>query len=557
MRARPTPARRPWTKIVVVGVVLLVGAGLAALTLRQAPVYRPDMPETDAPTPPPDFPPAKTEEERVQRLIEMLLSGDPDDAEWSRNALARGGEPARAAVAETARRCIVANRAFVEHALDLLLRDPRREDEPLAAEGLDSVDSEVVNRACLLLGRSGGPLARESLPRIASIAARNWPAPKYAMDAIVALGGDAAVAQLERIAGGDEFLEGVQDQAVARMGLIGGDRAKATLLREFASAVRPDRTIAAAEGLIAMGDMTPLATLRSMWAIQRDQRALTLLARAKDDLAFTELEARVRAPVESEDRRIQALVMIDPFPAPRRLELMRYAADAAMPREVRIEAWSQLWRDGDATDRDGLLRLLRSDGASAREDRIVAALVAGRVRDPSLGAPLAKAEALARADREARAIMLRAMVLCGGLDTLDIVVGAMAGDTSAQLAPDSIAYEIEVVLAEAPRPFLKAMGPLLLRALGGKQGSTGPMATRQMLMAVGFSCGPEASSVVESYLTHEDRHIRETAADVLVVVGGPTAIAALKNAWWRRQDKFTRAEIARALERLAIATPVR
>lgn len=558
---RPTrSAPRSRAGIVVCAAAALAGAVWITWSLgaagKEAPP--PDFPETHADTPPPAAQEPRTEKERVERLIrDFLFAGDNDDAEWARGVLARGGEYARAEVAEAARRCVRSNRAFVEHALDLLLRDPRPDDLPLAGEALDSPDTQVTRRALLLFGKVGGPGAHESIRKIADVAKDSWPAPAWALETLVALGGEDAVAEVERIATSPEFLSGAQEQALASLGLLGGERARTVLLREFAAAVTDERILAAAQGLVAMGDPTPLPKLREMLAKNGDDRALNLLARAHDDAAFKELERRLRAPLESEARQVQALAILAYFPFDQRASLLRFAAAAGRPRDVRVAAWDQLLADGGPAEAAAACAMLRAEGAAAKEDRYVAALAASRLHDPATVQALLAAEKANRDDHELRAILLRSLALTGAPEAAETVVRAIASDPTEHAGPDSMAYQIWQMIPASTQAFRAAAAPWVVQALQGKLGPLAGSAKLHLILTAAATCGTEVEPLLEPYLVDDNHNLREAATTAVVNVATDSTAAALRTAWWRKQDQFTRSDLARALRRVELARPVR
>jgi hypothetical protein len=71
-----------------------------------------------------------------------------------------------------------------------------------------------------------------------------------------------------------------------------------------------------------------------------------------------------------------------------------------------------------------------------------------------------------------------------------------------------------------------------------------------LIASTRVACGAEAAPVVEPFLLHEHRFVRETAADALAHVAGPDTERALRTAWWTLQDDFTRNAISRTLERI-------
>lgn len=561
-RRAPRPKPRVGAWIAVAAAVVLAAAAAAKFGGREdAP--RKDLPETETSEPPPRAAPPRTEDERLRRLLDLVLAGDTDTALWARERLLEAGEPARRIVIEVAQATLRSNVAFVEHAFDVILVDPRPADVPLALEALDSADPQVVRRALVVLGRVADAHVREAIPAIARTASQSWPIPRVAMEVLAAVGGDDAITELERIAmapATDAERGAIRDEALAHLGVIGGERARAILRRELDAAGDDSRLVEASNGLLRMGDAAPRARLREMLRLARDERALVLLARAADEAAFAELEARLRAPLESEDRRREAVGLLSTFPFAQRAPLLRVAAAAPMPRSVRADAWVQLVEDGTQSELDDLVRLLRSSGPDAREDRVVATLALARVTAPSVTPALLAAEAAQRDDLEVRAMILRALMLSGAPDGAATVVGAMAADPSPHGKPDALAYELALTLSKAPATFRTAAGPFVLAALradAGPGGPAGPSARHNLIIAARHCCGAEAAPMLEPFLVHDDRHCREAAAEALGDAPGPTTLAALRNAWWRRQDALTRSAIQRALQRAELAVPVR
>lgn len=557
---RARPARAAAAAVVAGGaLVALAGAGWITwrLTRPVAAAGPADVERNRPERAPPDFPAPRTETERIQRLLEMLLNGDTDDAMWARRMLAEAGEPARKTVAETASRCLDANRMFVEHALEFLLRDARPSDVPLAVQALASPDPECQYRGLAILAKVGDAAAREAIPKIGAIATESWPAPRYALNALSRLGGAEAVAELERLAMAKDLPVGVADLALAQMGTIGGERAREVLLREMDAAEGGDRFIAAAEGLVAMGDPAPVPRLRETLLAGRSEQALALLARARDADARAELDARIRGPLESAERREIALRMLESFPIAERVELLRHAAASRNPREVRVEAWRQLVKDGDPSDRDDLVRLLHAEGPNRREDRFVAALALATWQNPASGRALAAAEAAATDDEELRTILLRALVIVGDPGTAEAVVRSMASDPAEPGTGNARAFEAAILFQRPPQGFRDAVAPWVVKALRGELGTVAPKAMASLVLAARAACGRDAAGAIEPFLTHPDRHLASAAAAALVDLAGPNSLAALRNAWWHPQAADTRDEIVRSLERILLAHPVR
>jgi HEAT repeat protein len=337
------------------------------------------------------------------------------------------------------------------------------------------------------------------------------------------------------------------------------DERSGELLRALFRAADGDDRLAAAEGLVARGDPTPTTYLLGLWKDTRDERALVLLARAADPTAFAELERRLRDPLDTTPiRHLTAIALLEAYPATRRSELLRHVAeDRSRVRDVRAAAWVLLMRGGGADEERDLVRLLRSEGPHAQEDRIVAALAMGELRRVAFARPLVEALGREGHSPESRTFLLRALALTGSEEGAETLVRAVVSDPSELGASGSIAYEIGATLAAAGPELTAALRPLVEKAVRGELGATGRRATFELLDLHAKCAGNEAAPTLERHLTHQDRNLRDRAAELLLVVHGPTTERSLRTAWWTRQDPYTRATIARALERLPLADPVR
>lgn len=555
-RARPVA-------VVVTVAVVAAGALLWATrkggdgTRDRAPVV-PSVPATE---PPPRYERPRTERERLERLVEVLLHADTEDALWARGKLIEAGDEARALVVSIAESSLTSNVAFVEHAFDVLLADPRASDLPLAASGLRSADPEVVRRACLLLGRLG-PAARTAVPDLGQTAAgAAHPVPYYACDALAKIGGDEAVEALARVARSEGAGPTARAQAILALGRLGGRKA-VEILRKLWEEATGDERVAAAQALITAGDRTPVEALRAEWTSRRDEISLALLAYAVDDLALRELAARLRDPLETAVRKVEAIGRLERYPAERKTGLLReIARDPRQERDVRVEAWDALVRCGDPADEADLLRLLRAEGASAQDDRYVAALVLGRLRRPGHARVLLEAAARDDVGAEVRTKILCALALTGSPDGAEALVAAFVSDGSKHEDSGSASVDLGAVLERPPPELRAALAPLVLATLrqdalrSGKV--LGPRARHELVVLAGRVCGSEAAAVVEPLLAHPDRHVRAAAARVLALVGGRDTERALRAAWWAQQDPYTRTAIAETLLRLSLDAPVR
>ena len=348
-----------------------------------------------------------------------------------------------------------------------------------------------------------------------------------------------------------------QCSRILALGRHGGPRAVGILRGLWERGPEGER-MAAAEGLVTAGDLTPVETLRAAWTSRRDEVALILLARAADDVAFRALDARLRDPFESPVRKVEAVTLLASFPAERKAALLRQIAqDARQQRDVRVEAWEALVRAGGGDDEAVLLRMLRAEGPSAQEDRYVAALVLGRLRRTQHASALIEASRREDSTAEVRTKVLSALALCGASEGAETLVAALVADPSPHESADSVAVNLGVTLAAPPAPLAKLLAPLVQDALEGRRGPLGPRAKFELVVLAGRVCGSEVVPLLEQFLTDEDRHVRSAATRVLAYLRGPTTEAALRTAWWKPQDPYTRGAIAETLLRLSLDTPVR
>lgn len=541
---------------VAVGVAVAAALAAAAWFVRGDDAAKgrergPRIDATEATEAPPTFPRPRTEDERIGALLQVMLTADDEDAAWARGRLVEAGEPARERVLELAKESVATNRAFVGQAFDVLLVAPRASDVPFATVCLRSDDPDIVKRACLLLGQLG-PAARSAVPELASAAAGAYPVPSFACDALVRVGGDAALAALARAARDAEAGPSARAFALLALGRM-PDAAAGDALREAYAVAAGDERYAVAEALVLRGDPAPIADLRAAFATDRDERAFVLLSRAADPLAFREIERRVRDPFEPPVRRIEACTQLESFPHDARASLLReLGGDRSQVRDVRVEAWDVLVRGGDARDEADLLGMLRAEGPSAQHDRYVAALVIGRLRRRAHARAVVEALDAPGSEPEVRTKTACALALIGAPETAETLVRLLAADRSGHDVPDSMAVNLGSVLRSPSREFGAALGPAALRALRGEFGTPGPRAQFEVLQIVGRCCGPEAAPAAEALLTVGDRHLREAAAAVLAYVGGPDSERAVRSAWWQPQDPYTRRALAVTLHRLSL-----
>ncbi|MCG3135612.1 MAG: hypothetical protein HMLKMBBP_03333 [Planctomycetes bacterium] len=561
-------AERPSrVRVLVVSLAAGGAAAVAALAfVSRAPSAPPDrFPAEETADPPPRFERPRTEAERLGALIQILLASDPDDTERARSLLLAAGEPGREAVAATVRHILESNTAFAQHAFDLLLLSPRPSDVPLAIAGLSSRDPDVVSRAAALLGRVG-PSAAEALPNLASAARQGYPMSEHACGAMAKLGSPEAEAELVAIAVDAAADAGARQQAMVALGTMPrlADRTVAAL-RAVADVTRgtPESRqtyIAAASSLATRKDPHVLPGLREDFDLRRDPQALNLLSRANDEAALREIVARLDAKLEDTKRRLEALFLLEFFPPDVRIPILRRAIESIDDEDTLAAAWELLGKTGSEEVAGEMRRLLRSEAAGARgpQDRKVATLVLGGLRKPEDSRALLDAaeRAAAAGDEELRMFALRGAMLCGDPAAAEPIVRVWAADASPVDAPISVAANLGSIFPEAPPAFRRAAAPHVVRALRGEFGALGEGALLQFVLAAAAACGEEASPAVQTLLRHDRREVREAAARFLGMQPGPDGEASLRAAWWGKQDRYTRAEIARSLSWVPLAKPV-
>ena len=271
-----------------------------------------------------------------------------------------------------------------------------------------------------------------------------------------------------------------------------------------------------------------------------------MLAQARDPRALSEIGRQMRSAIDV-DRRSELVKMLKPYTLAEQRDALELAAGPDSPWEARADALEALARLDAPGILDRIHQLLASDD---RRDRHPAVLVVGRLRRPESAGPLLEALRRPDEDAEMRVFLLRGLVLVGDPESADDVVLAIAKDEADYFDPMGVAFSVVTVLTEAPAEFLEALGPEVIRALKGAHGPPRQSGLLHLVRATAVCCGSEAAPVVEPLLLHEDRHIREAAADVLATVGGPNTDRELRIAWWRLQDEYTRLAIRRTLERL-------
>lgn len=533
---------------VVIGAVVFGG-----LSETQETVRPPPFPETISTEPPPDFGERPTPAECLAYWRSLMLMGDDDDVEWAKYQLRRTGEVARLEVLAAAQRSVRSNPAFLEHALEYLLEDPQADTLPLARDCLTSRDPFVVTRAATLIGAVGGPGAEEAAEQLAEAAAtRENPVPRYALAALAKIGGPrcarAAMDAVERM---EPRWTGLGYVALGKMG---GEDVIAFLAKAYESQDDPDLRMAAAEGLLVAGDDTPRPWLRSELDRLAEgsplgEAALQVLANAGDPAALPVLAERVRDRFDA-PRAEAAVELLANYALADKEALLQEASGPGNSLDTRLDAWEGLVRSESGGAYEDLLELLQATGPTARDEHRIALLVLGRLQRkgalPALKRFLAFVDPT---DVERRSLALRALLLGGDPAAAPTIVKAVVADDN-DYGTGGVAFNVYTGLGGAAHALKDALAPELVAALQGEYGTAKRNGLQHLILSAGVCCGPEIAPVVEPFVMHDDREIREAAISVLVFRGREESVHVLRQAWRRRQDEYTRDQLRHALEAL-------
>ncbi len=555
--------------LLIAGLVLLLGkaltGGLAMLDVRE-PSGQPNLPEFLALEPPPDFGPAPSIAERRAFWMQNFLTGDEDDAQWGLRQIRHDGDPSRAAVIDAAKRAMASSPALVQHTLDMIADDPRVADREFAVAALESRSEQTIIRAANVLGVLG-KAAGGCEERLAQLGVeRSLPVPRHVFTALARIGTPAAVAALN-----DAFTRADRTErgwVYVALGTIGSPRAVEILKRHFGKVAEDAERASIAEGLTLAGDDTALPWLRERSARLGDgstlgEAMLRVLANAKDGLAREKLVFRATDPLEQDDRREQAVTFLRNYPVEDVDEALRFASvwrprgtTSENPRKVRIAALeSRVLMEAPGAE-EQLHDLLFAAGDGGAADREVAALVVGRLRRAELADDVAEAiGTLAPTEERLRTWFLRALVLCGDPAYADTVVAGIAADTG-PFGVGGVAFDVYVGLGGATRQMRTALGASVRRALPsefGKVGEFGELSgsgLQHLILAAGWAEDRDAASLVEPFMLHDVREIRDAALRVLPEIGRRESLAVMRKAWRRKMDAGQREALRLAMQKL-------
>jgi hypothetical protein len=547
------------TLLVCVAAVAVV-AGAAAL------VQSPSRETGDAPAPPaerpaeetgsvrpPEFPPVRSDEERIVHWVGTLQTGADDDVAWAVTQLRTAGPAGRRAVRDAATVAIGANPALVQQALEFLAVSPDAADAEFARRTFASRDTESALRAIRLIAAVESPLSAASLGPIADAAAAcGAEARVRALQAFAGSGDDAAADRAIRVLG-----DTPRGEMAGAVGALVGTK-NANLVAWVSGCFDAESDVrvrlAASSVLVAAGDMSRVAWLRetagtaAAGPLDTADAALGILAKARDEQALARIGATAADRLAGADARIAAIDRLAAYPLARTRAFLEAAANAeeGVDLGVTVEALDALCRGGYAAP----LALVAKHVTEGPERAVhAAALVCGRLRRADLAPPLEKALARQDLDESVRALVLRALVLSGEPRSSVTVVRAIAADHGAYDAQISMAYNAGATLGDATPAMRAAIGRDIVRALAGEFGPMSGAGLVQALRSAGICCGPEAGPELAARLSHADVEVRTNAALALGHVGGKDAERDLKAAWWRWRDGATRSTVEEAMER--------
>src|SRR5262245_11682878 len=258
----------PRRTVLVCVAAAAVAAGAAAI-LHSPSRERPDVPAAPpAPPPgdsaavrPPEFPPVRSDEDRIVHWVATLQTGADDDVAWAVAQLRTSGTAGRRAVRDAAAVAIGANPALVQQALEFLAASPDKGDAGFARATFAGRDVESALRAIRILAAVEKPLAPESVAAIGDSAA--WGSAELRVRALSALAGsgdDAAADRAVRV-----LSETPRGEMVAAVGAVEGTK-NAKLVGWVSGCFDADTDVAvrlaAASVLVAAGDASRLAWLR-------------------------------------------------------------------------------------------------------------------------------------------------------------------------------------------------------------------------------------------------------------------------------------------------------
>lgn len=561
-RSRPTPLRRLLVGGIAVAALLGMGwalkDSLQSFDAKEELLPPPSFEESMATEPPPRFEGEPSDEERIRYYVSLLTSGDSEDAAWASAQLRAEGEPGRRAVLDIAQRSITSNPALLQHALVFATANPNVDAVPLATLALSATDPHAVQRAIRFFGALGGEPAVEAVPLIAEVArTRSSRIPFHALEFLGGLRHESArVALLGLAQSGPEAYRGV---AWAQLAKHDTPETRAALRTAFDAEPDGDVKRFIAGALALLGDPHPAPWLLGVHMekapgdpdFEHAQRALSFL---RDDRAFTVIESRL-ADQFDDGARLLAVTQLPPYEPERVIPVLRGLLEKGPGIDVRVHAWEQWIALGQDPGHRELLSLLGRAGRESSEDRLVALLVIGRLRDPAHVEPLLQALPRVVEGPEARTergYILRALALIGAVEAIPTLVDAIVADTTPLdgSVMDSMAYQLWSVLQPAKDEVASALAAEVARALDeGGDTLTGAGLSHLLLLAGAHGDATMAPRVAR-HLSHADWRVREAAITALMTLGGPTARADLLAAWRRPQPSPTRALLRLALERV-------
>lgn len=527
--------------VAVAGVVVLIGVALrnALQGMSDANDDRVrELRSHDVLEPPPDYGPPATFEEKLVHWMQMLTTGDREDAEWALAQIEMESSRARPALVDAAQRSANSNYALVEQVLDYLLAHPGRDGLRLAREGLSSRDPGVVTRSAALLALLGGPEALDAADALAQAAiTREHPVPLRCLDALSALGGPVcARAAMDAALRVDS---GYRPHALYSLAAYGRELTGAFLEERFRTETESMSRLGAAQALVLQGNPLPVPWLRE--CLDRGglgqneyESALRILAEGRDERALAEIRELLAQPLDGA-RRESLVRMLEPYPLQLKEEALRETAAPGNVVEVRVTAWEALVRSGIPGAYEGLVRLLDMPGAEGADDRRVALLTIGRLRAVEAGPRLVAAWRAAGKRKEGAGLELRAMVLVGDPASADLVAGAMADDRSSH-GQGGDAFNVHQILGDVSPDFCRALGRAIDQVLRRRGPTLSGSGLVHLIASAGICCDASTADAIEPFLFSEDVQVQLAAVRALSQIPGPGTEDALRRAWRRQHD---------------------
>jgi HEAT repeat protein len=520
--------------------LLLLGALLAACPEEEKPPpsagFRIDSPPPSRPAlAVPESEP--TAEEKISFSIGLLGRGAEDDVGWALAQLNAAGD---AAAGPLARRL---EAVFGQPAMEHLARGFAEAVRPVGAtevlvRAAAVRDERVGLYAVRALGRGGDPAA---MPVLLDLLGSGLSAVgTAALEGVFTLGGDAA---LNGILGRfpDRMDAGVAARAITAIADRLPDDRRAVFLRgALASEDARIALSAARQALRRTPELSTAARGRLDGFLEGDFRgpALEVLAEARDPAALVYL--RQVCEVADDGPAIFAIGNLSHYDAPEaRATLWKVAASAHEAR--RREALHALVRSGDPKALPHIRGMLSS---ASTEDRLVASLVLGSVRDPG-SRPQLQAATEVEPVPAVRIKLANALALLGAPEGSGTVARLLLSETGTEPSTAFMANQAASMLLRFPEISPEA------RDLIGVAMRSGNEAIRMNgARAAGRpGLGTAMTALLAGLLRDESVHVRRSATASYVLADDATA-GPLAEAYRREGDGRLAKDMEKGVQKL-------